>query len=87
MNDSSFSVMGPGMTFTQEREFTILGLDLKSKTAVQILFFSWPIGKEAEIGAQQSRWAATGTLFSSHITSNTISFDVLPELLETCARK
>lgn len=85
--EDTYIALSPGMVYKQEREYPILGLDLKGKGAVQFLFFTWPVGKENEVDAQRARWAPAGSLYSDTVATAPISLKLDPKLLEGCKAK
>ena len=85
--DDSFMMFAPGMSYTQEREYPILDLDLKGKTAVQFLFFTWPLTEEKHADAQRQRWAQSGFLFTEPIASQPAVLSIDPKLLAGCSAK
>jgi hypothetical protein len=85
--DESFMMLAPGMTYTQEREYPVPGLDLKGKTAVQFLYFTWPLTEEKQADAQRKRWAQSGFLFTEQIVSQPAALNVDPKLLASCSAK
>lgn len=87
LKDEAFITLGPGMSYTRSNELPILGLDLKGKTAVQLLFFTWPMGAESKKKEASAHWASTGPLVTESILSNITSLDFPPELVETCRKK
>ncbi len=85
--DDSFMMLAPGMSYTQEREYPILDLDLQGKTAVQFLFFTWPLTEEKQADAQRKRWAQSGVLFTEPIASQPAPVSIDPKLLADCFPK
>jgi hypothetical protein len=85
--DDSFMMLAPGMSYKQEREYPILDLDLKGKTAVQFLFFTWPLTEEKQADAQRKRWAQSGFLFTVPIASQPAVLSIDPKLLAGCSAK
>jgi hypothetical protein len=85
--ESAFLVLDAGRSFSQEREYPILGLDLKGKSVVQFLFIPWPLGQEKQQDAMRARWAQTGLLYTEGIFAPPVQFWVEPNLLETCKAK
>jgi len=83
----SFMVLAPGMLYTQEREYPILGLDLKGKAVVQFLFFTWPLAEEKQEDVQRKRWAQSGFLFTESIASQPAAVSIDPKLLADCFGK
>ncbi len=80
----SFLVLAPGMSYTQEREYPILGLDLKGKAVVRFLFFTWPLAEEKQEDVQRKRWAQSGFLFTESIASQPATLGIDPKLLAGC---
>jgi hypothetical protein len=85
--EDSFMMLAPGMLYTQEREYPILGLDLKGKAAMQFLFFTWPLTDENQVDAQRKRWAQSGFLFAEPIASQPTAISIDPKLLAGCSAK
>jgi hypothetical protein len=86
-DERAFTVLSPGMSYRQEREYPILGLDLNGKAAVQFLFFTWPLGKDQDAGSQRARWSSTGFLYTEAIATKATPLIIAPELLHDCRKK
>lgn len=83
---NSFIVLGPGMSYQQEREYPIHGLDLRGKGAVQFLLFTWPPGHEKETDTQRARWSDRGMLYTGRVPAEPVELVVDPKLLESCGQ-
>ena len=81
-----FMALGPGMFYSEEQEYPIIGLDLKGKAAVQFVFFTWPPTQDNE-DTQRARWADVGFLYTGTISSDPIPIAVDPQLLQSCPAK
>jgi hypothetical protein len=82
--NESFIELTPGMVYSHEQEYPMLGIDLKGKGAVQFLFFTWPLGQEKEVDTQRSRLQSTGHLYSDTIAAAPIPLKIDLELLGNC---
>jgi hypothetical protein len=82
--DSSYITLGPGMTYSREQEYPMLGIDLNGKAAVQFLFFTWPVGQEGELATQQKRLENAGDLFGDTVAATPIPLNIDPALLKAC---
>lgn len=83
----AFFMLGPSMSHSLEREYPILGLDLKGKGAVQFVFFTWPLAEEKEIDSQRARWRDAGVLYTDAVVTAPVPMNVDPNLLKSCAPK
>ncbi len=81
-----FMALSPGMAYKEEREYPIIGLDLKGKAAVQFVFFTWPATQSDE-ETQRARWAKAGSLYTGTIIADPIPIAVDPKLLQSCPAK
>lgn len=86
-SDSAFIALGPGMSYQQEREYPIKGLDLAGKAAVQFLFITLPPGNEKEMDTQRTRWAERGTLYTEKVPAEPAELIIDPNILKSCGRK
>jgi len=83
----SFLALSPGIVYSEDHEYPILGLDLRGKAAVQFLFFTWPPGSEKEVEIQRARWRDAGSLYAETIATIPIPLKVDQALLESCPAK
>jgi hypothetical protein len=86
-NNESFIMLSPGMAYSHEQEYPILGLDPKGKAAVQFLFFTWPLGQKSEVDAQRSRWGSIGDLYADSIVAAPPPLKIDPKVLRDCPPK
>jgi hypothetical protein len=86
-DEKAFFLLAPGMVYSEDREYAALGTDLKGKSAVQFLFFSWPPTDEDQIEAQRTRWAKAGYLYTDDIVTSPVSLKLDPELVNGCRSK
>ena len=82
--DDTFMGLSPGMMYRRDAEYPMLGIDMHGKSAVQLLFFTWPLGEEREVDAQRSRWMKTGDLYADTIAADPVLLNIDPELLKSC---
>jgi hypothetical protein len=85
--DDSYIALSPGMVYSHEQEYPMLGIDLKGKAAVQFLFFTWPLGEEKQIEPQRSRLEGAGYLYADTVLASPVALTIDPELLEDCPPK
>lgn len=83
-DENAFFSLGPGMIYYQEREYPAIGVDLKGKSAVQVLFFTWPLMEKDLIDTQRSRWAKFGYLFTDDLVTPPASLSLDSGLLGGC---
>jgi hypothetical protein len=84
---NSIIALEPGMTHKEEREYPILGMNLKGKDYVQFMFFTWPMGEENQIDTFEVRLADQGSLFSDTVTAAPAMMKVDANLLKSCGVK
>ena len=80
-------VLEPGMVHKEEREYPILGMNLKGKDYVQFMFFTWPLGEENQVDTFRVRLAGQGLLFSDTVTAAPAMMKVDTNLLKSCGAK
>ena len=68
----AFLSLSPGMAYREEREYPIAGVGLAGKSAVQLVFFTWPPQDVSQANDQRARWAKTGTLFTETVESSQV---------------
>jgi len=83
-NNESYMMLAPGMLYSHEQEYPMLGIDLKGKAAVQFLFFTWPLGQEGQTDAQRARWESTGYLFTDSVVADPSPLKIDRDLLMNC---
>jgi hypothetical protein len=83
-DEHAFLTLGPGMVYYQEREYPVIGADLKGKSAVQFLFFTWPLMETDQIDAQRTRWAKVGYLFTDDLETPPAPLKLDSKLLDGC---
>jgi hypothetical protein len=79
-----FFFLGPGMVYHQEKEYPVIGADLRGKSAVQFLFFTWPPLEDDQIDAQRTRWSKFGYLFTDDVATPPAPLKLDSKLLESC---
>jgi hypothetical protein len=80
----AFFFLGPGMVYHQEKEYPVIGADLKGKSAVQFLFFMWPPLEEDQIDAQRTRWSKFGYLFTDDVETPPAPLNLDSKFLDSC---
>jgi hypothetical protein len=83
-DEKAYFALGPGMVFQQEQEYPILGANLKGKSAVQFLFFTWPLGQDKLIDGQRDRWAKVGYLFTNAVETPPTALKLDAQLSSAC---
>jgi hypothetical protein len=86
-NKNSYTMLSPSMGYTKERDYPILGLDLTGKTAVQFLFFTWPIGEEKQADAPRKVWEPVGSLYTETLATVPSSIKIDPKWSTECVAK
>lgn len=81
---NAFLPLDPGMILNQEREYPVIGLNFKGKSAFQLLFFTWPPLETDQIDAQRSRLAQYGHLFTDDIATPPAPLMIDRGILESC---
>ena len=84
---SAFMILDPGTVHKVEREYPILGMDLRGKGYIQFMFFTWPLGEEKEIETVRVKLAGQGSLFADTVTTAPLAINVDPSLLKSCGAK
>jgi len=82
--EKAFFALGPGMFYNQEHEYPVMGANLKGKSAVQFLFFTWPLGQDNLIEGQRTRWSKVGYLFTNPIETPPATLKLDPQFLNGC---
>ena len=68
-------------------EYPVNGVDLKGKSAVQFLFFTWPLMEVDQIDAQRARWAKVGYLYTDDTETRPTPLKIDPKLVNGCPIK
>lgn len=78
----------PGMIYSQEQEYPVVDTGLlRGKSAVQILFFTWPPLETDQIQAQQARWAKFGNLFTDDVLAPSAPLPLDRKALAECTSR
>jgi hypothetical protein len=86
-DDSLYISLAPGMAYTHEQEYPMLGIDMNGKAAVQFLFFTWPLGEEKQVETQRSRLERIGYVYGDTVVASPIPLTIDPGLLKECPPK
>ena len=84
----AFLPFDPGMVYSEEQEYPVADTGLlKGKSAVQILFFTWPPLETDQIQAQQARWAKFGNLFTDDVLAPSAPMQLDRKALAECTSR